>query len=80
MGREDQLPLESQHVERGRSIGGVERAKGLNFLGGFDQPVAQPNQIGAMGVAVAPALGDDDGDLLVGDQGGGIAHLPDLIP
>ena len=75
VGRENELLLEAQHVEGGDTVGAVEGAQGLDFLRRGDQLVPQRDLRRHVFGAVPPALPHDDGHLLVGDDGGGVADL-----
>ena len=80
VGRKDQLLAEAQQVHGRAAVGGIEGPQGLDFLGLLDQGVAQGHLGRHVLIAVPAALVHDHRHLLVGDDGGRIGHLGDLVP
>ena len=79
VGGEHQLFLEPQQVHGRGPVSAVEGPQALDFLGLCDQPVAHSDLGGTVFVAVPATLAHDDGDFFVGDDGGRIADLGDLV-
>ena len=80
VGREHQLLAEAEQVHGGAPVAGIEGPQGLDLLGLLDQGVTQGHLGRHVLGAVRPALVHDHRHLLVGDDGGRVGHLGDLVP